>query len=183
MKALAHRLAVCALLAGLPAALSAQTPLPSVDSIVAALAPEATGPMVRSMSQSGALPMAATTQIPLGFDFAALNLQVEFDRDSHMLTTAGMTTLRTVAAALRDPRLAGSRFQVAGHTVPGAADAALTLSSRRATVVVEHLVTFYDIPRDRLVPVGYGTAKLVDAATPSNPANERIELINIDALQ
>lgn len=183
MKTLAYRLAVCAALTAVPVFASAQTVLPSVDSIVSALAPDSTGPMVRSMSQAGTIPMAPTTQIPAGFDFAHLDVQVEFDKGSHVLTTSGMTALRTLAAALLDPRLAKSKFQVAAHVTPLSGGNALPVSSRRASAVVEHLVTFYGIPADKLVPVGYGNAKLLDVATPANPANERIELINIDALQ
>ena len=183
MKRLRPGLALCAaLLLAVPGGARAQVIIPSVDDMVRALASESTGPMVRSMSTSGALTMSARQQIPAALDFAHLDLQVEFDANSHLLTTNGMTTLRALAVALLDPRLEGSRFQIGGHMIQGTGLNAMPVSSRRAMAVVEHLTTFYDIAPDRLVPVGYGNTKMVDPTTPTNSINERIEVINIDAL-
>ena len=156
----------------------------SVDAITQALAPEAAGPVVRSMVQStGTLPFLSNQQIPAGFDFPAMDLTVEFDSGTHILTTKGMTTLRTLAVALNDPKIANSRFQVAAHLVQQGATNTLTITACRANVVVDHLATFYGIDRNRIIPVGYGSAKMRDPAFPESPANERIELINIDNLK
>lgn len=162
---------------------TAQTLLPGVDSIVRALAPEAAGPMVRSIAGAGTLPFTAEQPIPAGFDFPVFSFQVGFDAGSHVLTTEGMTALRTIAAALLDGDLAGSRFQVGAHVIQGSGLNAMPVSARRAAVVAEHLAVFYGIPPDRLVPVGYGNTKPLDVMVPDSPANERIEFINVDALR
>jgi len=165
------------------AAGQAQTVLPAFDSIVAVLRPDAAGPVVRSIAGSGAIPFAADQPIPAGLDFPAFSFGIGFDPGSHILTTEGMTALRTIAAALGDDALAGSRFQVGAHVVQGSGLNALPVSARRAAVVAEHLTVFYGIPAGRLVPVGYSNGKPLDALAPASPANERIEFINIDALR
>lgn len=170
-------------LAGPSSEAAAQTVLPAVDSIVAALAPESAGPMVRSIAGAGALPFTGEQPIPAGFDFPAFSFQVGFDTGSHVLTTEGMTALRSIAAALLDGELAGSRFQVGAHVVQGSGLNAMPVSARRAAVVAEHLTVFYGIPADRLVPVGYGNTKPLDVMAPDSGANERIEFINIDVLR
>lgn len=159
----------------------AQTVTPPVETLVTALTPAATGPIVRSMSQSGNIPFQPDQFIPDGFDFPAYSVQVEFD-GGHMLTANGMTTLRTLAAALMDPRLNGTRLQVGVHVSQNSGLDAMPVSSRRAAVVVEHLTTFYGLPEGSLVPFGYGNTKLLDQSNPSNPANDRVELINVSAL-
>lgn len=159
----------------------AQTLLPSVDSIVATLQPEAAGPLVRSMASAGALPMTAEQPIPAGFDFPAVSIPVGFDPGSHILTTDGMTALRTIAAALRDDSLGGARIQVGAHVVQGSGLDAMPVSARRAAAVVEHLTVFYGIPADRLVPLGYGNTKPLDAFAPAGAANERIDFVNVTA--
>lgn len=159
----------------------AQQILPGVDSIVATLQPEAAGPLVRSMASAGALPVTAEQPIPAGFDFPAVSIQVGFDPGSHVLTADGMTALRTVAAALLDDSLAGARLQVGAHVVQGSGLDAMPVSARRAAAVAEHLTVFYGIPADRLVPLGYGNSKPLDAFAPANPANERIDFVNVTA--
>lgn len=161
----------------------AQTMLPAVDSMVAALQPEAAGPLVRSIAGAGTVPFTAEQPIPAGFDFPAVSVQVGFDAGSHVLTTEGMTALRAIAAALLDDSLDGARFQVGAHVVQGSGLDAMPVSARRAAVVAEHLAVFYGIPADRLVPLGYGNTKPLDALAPASPVNERIDFINVTALR
>lgn len=164
----------------------AQTPvfMPSQDQIVASLSPAAAGPLVTQLGQAGQLAALQPSQpILIGYDFPAFSFSIEFDAGGSMLTTNGMTVLRAVAAALNDPALANSTFQVGAHVVQAGSINSMPISSRRARVVVEHLTTFYGIPPHRLVPVGYGNGKLVDMANPSSPANERIEFVNVDAMK
>lgn len=159
----------------------AQTLLPGVESIVAALQPEAAGPLVRSLAGAGALPVTAEQLIPAGFDFPAFSFQVGFDPGSHVLTADGITALRAIAASLLDESLAGARFQVGAHVVQGSGLDAMPVSARRAAAVAEHLTVFYGIPAERLVPLGYGNTKPLDAFAPANPVNERIDFVNVTA--
>lgn len=186
MTRLARTLLLCSALAATSAAtLAAQAQTvtaPPVETLVTALTPAATGPIVRSMSQAGNIPFQPNQFIPDGFDFPAYSVRVEFQGGSHLLTTDGMTTLRNLAAALMDPRLGGAMVQVGVHVPQNNGLDAMPISSRRAAVVVEHLTTFYGLPEASLVPFGYGNTKLLDQSNPSNPANERVELINVSAL-
>lgn len=186
MKRFLHALFLCAAIGAAPAgqAQTAQAPgaVPPVETMVTALTPASAGPIVRSMSQSGNLPFQANQYIPDGFDFPAYSFQIEFSEDGHLLTSDGMTALRGLAAALSDPRLQSATVQVGVHVANNNGLGAMPVSSRRAQAVVEHLVTFYGLPAERLVPFGYGNSKLLDQANPANPANERVELINVTAL-
>lgn len=79
--------------------------------------------------------------------------------------------------------MSGTYFQVAGH-VSGTNNqtTAFPLSARRAAVVVEHLRVFYGIDPSRLTSVGYGPTKPQNPAFPGNPADTRIEFINVTDL-
>lgn len=148
--------------------------------IVTALAPEKAGPTVRALSSQNALNIQYDRPLPAAFDFASLDIPVAFDGDSHILTAAGMKTLRTLAVALKDPALRGQKFQVAGHVfIQNNGPQQLPLSTRRAQAVAEHLVVFYDVPREMLIPVGYGATKPRNMSVPFSPENTRIELINL----
>lgn len=169
--------AFCVLFLAVP--VQAQMSTVQFQQAISALEPEATGSMVRSMSQSGTIAMRGDQQIPDSLDFARLDAQVGFDDGSHVLNVAGMTTLRTIAEAINSEPLAGSRFQVGGHIGSVEAQAGMPLSSRRAQAVLTHLVTYYGIAPDRLESVGYGNTQ-----PHLNPAmNDRISIVNIDALQ
>lgn len=161
----------------------AQASSVDVPGLISGLKSESTGPVVRSMASSGGIPLDPTSQIPAAFDFPTVQVQVGFDDNSLVLTAAGMIALRSVAAALQDPGLAGSRFQIGAHVIQDKSLNALPVSSRRAAAVVDHLTVFYGISKSKLIPVGYGNTKLVDQVNQTNPANERLELINIDALK
>lgn len=148
--------------------------------LVTALEPERAGPTVRALKTQNALQILPNQQLPPAYDFPSVNLNVNFDGDTHLLTAQGMRTLRTLAVALLDSKVRGQAFQVAGHVfIEGSGSAQFPLSSRRAQAVVDHLVIFYGLPRDKLTPVGYGATKPVNAANPFGAENTRIELINL----
>lgn len=136
--------------------------------------------MVKALAEQNALTFAPTQRIPAAFDFPAADVIVAFDGETHILTNAGMETLRSVAEALQHDRLKGQRFQVAAHMEPtGAQTTADRTSFLRAKIVVEHLEAFYGIQPGRLIPVGYGISKPVDPSKGQVLQNNRIELINI----
>lgn len=148
--------------------------------LVAPLGSGQAGPVVQTMKSQNTLNIQPGQQIPPGLDFPSASLLVEFDGDSHLLTANGIKTLRSVAAALVDPRLANASFQVAGHMVSPNNQAGVQRSSAlRAQTVVEHLVAYYQIPPHRLVPVGYGSNRLAVPQNIYDPNNTRIEFINM----
>src|SRR5262249_37184980 len=71
----------------------------------------------------------------------SVSLNVPFDYNSDKLTPDGFIALRSLAAALQDPRLSNYRFKIAGHTdAKGTAEYNQKLSERRAQAVRDYLV-------------------------------------------
>ncbi|MEM5585408.1 OmpA family protein [Roseibium sp. AS2] len=122
-------------------------------------------------------------QLPPEAELPRINLTVNFEFDSASLTNDGILTLQALGGALKDPRLRNMRFQIAGHTdLRGTAAYNLDLSRRRAFMVAEFLAAFFSIPRERLVPVGYGESRPVDRYNPDSGRNRRVEIINVQPL-
>lgn len=164
-------------------ALPAQAQVLDTTLLIDQLAASNQGPMVTALQAQNALTLPKHQQIPASFDFAAQNVYVEFNGNGVLLTSNGMVALRSVAAALMDPRLSDQTFQVAAHLwFAEDAGTIMQVSQMRAQSVVDHLHAYYDIPADRLVPVGYGANKPVNMAVPASPENTRIELINVTGL-
>jgi len=110
----------------------------------------------------------------------SISMRVQFAYDSDELENEAILTLRALGAALRDPRLKDYKFQIIGHTDAKGSDAYnLELSKRRAASVVEHLVFFHNIDRERLLAVGMGEQDPINKADPEAAENRRVEIINI----
>lgn len=156
------------------------------EEIIKALLPQGSGAKVRSFRKAEPHPLRGISiegQLPPEAELPRINLTVNFEYDSASLTNDGILTLQALGEALRDPRLRNMRFQIAGHTdLRGTAAYNLDLSNRRAFMVAEFLAAFYSIPRDRLVPVGYGESRPVDPANPTSGRNRRVEIINVQPL-
>lgn len=154
-----------------------------VNTIVTTIATEQTGPFVRALKSTGSLIYHQDDPLPAGLDFPALSLNVAFSDPGHLLSTEGMKALRSVGLALADPRLGEDILQVAGHVHLSRNQAqAARLAQRRAEIVAAHLVTFYGIDPDRVVPIGYGPTRPLDPAAPGQAADTRIEFINVTDL-
>ncbi|WP_269580609.1 OmpA family protein [Roseibium sp. Sym1] len=156
------------------------------EEIIRALLPQGGGSKVRSFRKAEPHPFRGINiqgQLPPEAELPRINLTVNFEFDSASLTNDGILTLQALGEALRDPRLRNMRFQIAGHTdLRGTSAYNLDLSNRRAFMVAEFLAAFYSIPRDRLVPVGYGESRPVDPANPDSGRNRRVEIINVQPL-
>lgn len=112
-----------------------------------------------------AAPAAATGRYDLriGFLFASAEL-----------TPADRARAATFAAALADPRIAGRRVRIEGHTDSIGGDAAnLDLSRRRARAVGEALVAA-GIDGSRLDLEGYGARRPLPGLPPQSGANRRV---------
>jgi outer membrane protein OmpA-like peptidoglycan-associated protein len=110
----------------------------------------------------------------------SISMRVQFAYDSDELENEAILTLRALGKALRDERLKDYRFEIIGHTDAKGSDAYnLQLSKRRAASVVEHLVFFHNVDRDRLVPIGMGEQDPINTADPDAAENRRVEIINI----
>ncbi|MDP4024928.1 OmpA family protein [Methylobacterium sp. NEAU 140] len=102
------------------------------------------------------------------------NLRVNFDYNSANLVPDARANLDELVRALKDPRLASSRFVVEGHTDGTGSDAFnLDLSMRRAGSVVRYL-TDHGVDLARLDAKGYGKQKPL-VSDPLSPENRRVE--------
>ncbi len=112
---------------------------------------------------------AAEAPPPVQFDLLA-----NFEFNSDRLTQAAKENLDQFAKAIKDPRLAGSKFEIDGHTdATGPEDYNLGLSERRADAVVSYLASD-GIDPSVLVAKGFGKTK-PRVANPYSPANRRVE--------
>jgi len=110
----------------------------------------------------------------------SISMRVQFAYDSDELENEAILSLRALGAALRDERLKNYRFEIIGHTdAKGSAEYNLELSKRRAAAVVEHLVFFHNVDRDRLVAIGMGEEDPVNKGDPDAGENRRVEIINV----
>jgi len=110
----------------------------------------------------------------------SISMRVQFAYDSDELENEAILTLRALGKALRDERLKDYKFEIIGHTDGKGSDAYnLELSKRRAASVVEHLVFFHNVDRNRLVAIGMGEQDPINTADPDAAENRRVEIINI----
>ncbi len=86
-----------------------------------------------------------------------LDLQIQFATDSAALDSSARRNIDEFARALKDPKLAGMRFTVAGHTDDrGSDEHNLGLSRRRANEVMRYLVDEGGIDAERLEIEAHG---------------------------
>jgi OOP family OmpA-OmpF porin len=112
---------------------------------------------------------AAEAPPPVQFDLLA-----NFEFNSDKLTAKARENLDQFAKALKDPRLAGSKFEIDGHTdAVGPEEYNLGLSERRADAVVAYL-TSEGIDPSLLVAKGFGKTR-PRVANPYSPLNRRVE--------
>jgi outer membrane protein OmpA-like peptidoglycan-associated protein len=110
----------------------------------------------------------------------AVGLDIKFKRNSAELTDQAKEQIRQLADAIKSDQLAGYRFRVEGHTdSTGRAGRNMLLSQHRAEAVKDHLAAAYGIPRGRLEAVGRGQTMPINAADPANPANRRVQVVNL----
>ena len=110
----------------------------------------------------------------------SVDLYIPFAYNSDKLTTEALLTLKRLGAALKDTRLSGYRFKIAGHTdAKGSVEYNQKLSERRAAAVRNYLVFQYDIEPDRIETVGFGKTQLLDPSKPEDGVNRRVQVINV----
>jgi outer membrane protein OmpA-like peptidoglycan-associated protein len=109
----------------------------------------------------------------------SVNLYVNFAYNSAELAADARITLDQLGIALKNPRLAGYTFLIAGHTdSKGSDDYNQRLSERRADAVRLYLKDRFDIDESRYQVVGYGESRLLDPRRPEDGVNRRVQVIN-----
>jgi outer membrane protein OmpA-like peptidoglycan-associated protein len=110
-----------------------------------------------------------------------IDLDIQFDYNSAQIRKASMSAAEELGKALSNPSLKGSTFVVAGHTDAIGSEAYnQDLSERRADTIKRFLTDKYGINGTDLVTVGYGKDKPKDPNAPMDPANRRVQVVNMD---
>ena len=110
-----------------------------------------------------------------------IDLDIQFDYNSADISKSSMSAVQELGKALSNASLKGSTFVVAGHTDAVGGDAYnQELSERRADTIKRYLTDKYGINGSDLVTVGYGKTKPKDVNAPMDPANRRVQVVNMD---
>ena len=110
-----------------------------------------------------------------------IDLEIRFDYNSADISKTSVQAVQELGKALSDPSLKGSTFVVAGHTdAIGSEQYNQGLSERRADTIKRYLTEKFGINGSDLVTVGYGESKPKDAAAPLDPANRRVQVVNME---
>jgi outer membrane protein OmpA-like peptidoglycan-associated protein len=109
-----------------------------------------------------------------------IDLEITFDYNSADISATSLPSVQALGKALTDPNLKGSTFVVAGHTdAAGGESYNQDLSERRADSIKRYLVDKFGITGTDLVTVGYGKSKPKDPSAPMDPANRRVQVVNM----
>ena len=110
-----------------------------------------------------------------------IDLEIQFDYNSADISKGSTSAVQELGKALSSPDLKGSTFVVAGHTdAIGGEVYNQELSERRADTIKKYLTEKYGIAGANLVTVGYGESRPKDANAPMDPANRRVQVVNMD---
>jgi outer membrane protein OmpA-like peptidoglycan-associated protein len=161
-------LLVCTIVVGLVAAERTLAQEPSTEDVVKALVP------TKKLRGPRGLIIQGEDKPP------SIDLYISFEYNSDKLKTEALLTLKRLGAALKDTRLSGYRFKIAGHTdAKGSAEYNQKSSERRAEAIRNYIVFQYDIEPDRIETVGFGKTQLLDPLKPEDGINRRVQIINI----
>lgn len=137
-------------------------------------------PQVVTGTQTGALTIAPK---PKPQPLPTIDLEVLFAYDSDGLTPQAMAKLSTLASALRDPRLQGSKLIFIGHTDGvGSASYNRALSQRRANAVKNFVQATMGLPTTQVEAVGVGFDRLKNWRFPEASENRRVQLVLVPGI-
>jgi outer membrane protein OmpA-like peptidoglycan-associated protein len=109
-----------------------------------------------------------------------IDLEITFDYNSAEISKKARPAVEALGKALSNEDLKGSTFVVAGHTDGVGSDGYnQDLSERRAEAIKRYLTEKYGLAGADLVTVGYGKSKPKQAANPMDPANRRVQVVNM----
>jgi outer membrane protein OmpA-like peptidoglycan-associated protein len=110
-----------------------------------------------------------------------IDLEIRFDYNSADIAKDSVSSVQELGKALSNASLKGSTFVVAGHTDAMGGEAYnQDLSERRADTIKKYLTDKYGIVGANLVTVGYGKTQPTDPKAPMDPANRRVQVVNMD---
>ncbi len=113
----------------------------------------------------------------------SIDLHIEFAPGSAALGTLARAQLDVLGRVLTGPRARETRIAIHGHTdASGPRALNLRLSRRRAEAVKTYLADRFAIPPGRLETAGWGPDRPKVPRRPLDPANRRVEVINLTPL-
>ncbi len=111
-----------------------------------------------------------------------VDAELKFAYNSAALVGKDKEIADELGQALSNPSLKDQTFLIMGHTDAKGSNAFnQKLSDRRAVAVKDFLVKKYNVPAERLVPVGYGETHLKNGEDPNAAENRRVQVVNIMA--
>jgi outer membrane protein OmpA-like peptidoglycan-associated protein len=148
---------------------------PDLD--IAALRQQA---LERVRSKADAVPLTRPPIATQLLKLPKLIVEVQFDEDTPIVRPDSYRALGRIADTLSNPSLLSYKFLIVGHSAAtGRRDFNLTLSQRRADAVRDILMTTFKVSPKRLQAIGLGEEQLLDAANPSAPTNQRIQVATV----
>ena len=120
---------------------------------------------------------------PIAPDLLALptfSVDIQFDTDTPIVRPESYQALGRIADALVHARLLPYGFLIVGHIeANGKRENNALLSQRRADAIRDVLVNTFKISAKRLQSLGLGEEQLLDAAHPTAPVNQQIQILTI----
>ena len=120
---------------------------------------------------------------PIAPDLLALptfSVDIQFDTDTPIVRPESYQALGRIADALVHARLLPYGFLIVGHIeANGKRESNALLSQRRADAIRDVLVNTFKISAKRLQSLGLGEEQLLDAAHPTAPVNQQIQILTI----
>jgi outer membrane protein OmpA-like peptidoglycan-associated protein len=126
-------------------------------------------------------PRDRDTVAKIAADKPSVDIEVQFEYKSDVITREGRQFLQTVGRVMSGEQLKGTVFFINGHTdAKGGTDYNQALSERRAEAVKRFLIEEFRLPADTLVAVGYGKGRLKNTADPLAGENRRVQIVNTE---
>lgn len=124
--------------------------------------------------------LTTTPATESGAPMPAVALDVKFKLNSAELSEEAKETIKRLGGAINSDQLSKYHFLVEGHTdSTGRPEHNLVLSKQRAQSVRNYLVQELGVSPSRLEAVGRGQDLPIDPQDPKNPANRRVQVVNI----
>jgi OmpA-OmpF porin, OOP family len=110
----------------------------------------------------------------------SFNVDIQFDTDTPIVRPDSYQTLGRIADALVQSTMLPYGFLIVGHVeANGKRENNALLSQRRADAIRDVLVNTFKISSKRLQSVGLGEEQLLDAAHPTAPVNQQIQIMTV----
>jgi len=134
----------------------------------------------KSRSRNEPPPQKRPPIAPDLLNLPTVSVDIQFDIDTPVVRPESYQTLGRIADALVHANLLPYEFLIVGHIeATGKRESNALLSQRRADAIRDVLVNTFKISSKRLQSVGLGEEQLLDAAHPTAPVNQQIQILTV----